>query len=355
MTRVLFRVDAGRQHGLGHLQRCLSLAAALGRSGAPCTFMGPGETSIAERVEAAGFGVNPATADVGTPTDATDVTAVAEHNACGTIVVDSYGISTDYLVRLRSGGRFIVAIDDLAAISFPCQLVINGAAHAPRLHYRTPDPDTVLLRGPQYALLRPEFWTSHPARGTEGLPRVLLAVGGSDPLDVVPQMIETVARLPEHFAVDVIVGPFFHNVRRIEQAAKRARRQVDLYVAPTAVRSMMERASLAVSAAGQTLYELACVGCPTIAVQTAENQRGQLEALAAAGVVYPIAEAAQRARLARLAEAIRALLADRPRRAAMSAAGRALIDGQGALRVAAAITSGFSRTMTGAESSAREH
>ena len=351
MAKVLFRVDAGQEHGLGHLQRCLSLAAALKRDGIGCTFMVLDDPTVAQRIELVGFTVSPATETSGTPPDVAEVVAVAERNACGAIVVDSYSISPDYLAGLRASGRFIAVIDDLASISFPCQLVINGAAHAPRLRYRASDPEMVFLLGPRYVLLRPEFWTHPATRDAEAPPRVLLTAGGSDPLDLVPHMLEVVARLAAIFAVDVIVGPFFHNVSTIEQTAKGVRREVDLHIAPTSVRPIMEHATVAVSAAGQTLYELACVGCPTIAIQTAENQRGQLEALAAAGAVYPVAEAAQPARLA---EAVPALLADRQRREAMSAAGQRLVDGQGALRVAEAITAGLSRGMARSASSIRE-
>lgn len=352
---VLFRVDAGRAHGLGHLQRCLALASALRRDGAACLFMVPDEAGVVPRIEAAGCSAVPPAADPGTPGDAAEVIAAADRHGCGTIVVDSYAASAEYLRGFRVSGRFVVAIDDLAASTFPCQVVINGAAHAPRLRYRASLPDTVFLLGPRYALLRPEFWTSHTRSDGEDPPRVMLAVGGSDPFDVVPGLIETVAPLREEFAVDVIVGPFFHNLDHVERAANQAGRPVELHVAPTSVRPIMERATLAVSAAGQTLYELACVGCPTVAIQMAPNQRPQLNALEAAGVLYSIGGAARPDTLTRLAEAIPALLADRPRRAAMSAAGRRLVDGEGALRVAAAITSGFSQTMTGAGSSAREH
>ena len=49
--RVLFRVDAGSSIGLGHLQRCLSLALALQREGSRCVFLGLPE-AVAESIVA---------------------------------------------------------------------------------------------------------------------------------------------------------------------------------------------------------------------------------------------------------------------------------------------------------------
>ena len=64
MAQVLFRVDAGPRRGLGHLQRCLSLAAALIRRGAGVTVLAPALDDVRRRVEAAGTVI-----DAGGPED----------------------------------------------------------------------------------------------------------------------------------------------------------------------------------------------------------------------------------------------------------------------------------------------
>jgi spore coat polysaccharide biosynthesis predicted glycosyltransferase SpsG len=92
----------------------------------------------------------------------------------------------------------------------------------------------------------------------------------------------------------------------------------------------MRRADLAVSAAGQTLFELAATGAPTLAIAVADNQRPQLEALGAAGVVIPVTAETLAPRLATVAE-------DRAMRQALAERGQALVDGLGADRVAHAI------------------
>lgn len=99
------------------------------------------------------------------------------------------------------------------------------------------------------------------------------------------------------------------------------------------------RADLAVTGAGQTLYELARVGCPAVAVCVASNQEGQLAHLVKAGCARSGGSAGQPEDLPELRQALLAVLPDGEARLAMSEAGPRLVDGQGALRVAREIAS----------------
>jgi spore coat polysaccharide biosynthesis predicted glycosyltransferase SpsG len=87
-----------------------------------------------------------------------------------------------------------------------------------------------------------------------------------------------------------------------------------------------------VVAYGVTALEAACVGLPTICVSPTDGHAVGAVALAEAGCSI---HAGRRGVAEReVARILGTLLADAPARAAMSEAGRALIDGRGATRVA---------------------
>ena len=88
----------------------------------------------------------------------------------------------------------------------------------------------------------------------------------------------------------------------------------------------MSRADLAICAGGTTAWELSFLGVPMLVLALAENQRTNAERLDQAG-------AAIHANIASLADDLRTLLADPPRRAQMSARARALVDRLGTFRV----------------------
>ena len=101
----------------------------------------------------------------------------------------------------------------------------------------------------------------------------------------------------------------------------------------------MEEADLTISAAGQTLYELACVGCPTVAFSVAANQKTHLAMMEDTGVLVSAGDADVDDVVSKSGMSLSTLMADNDKREAMSAAGQKLIDGKGAQRVARKIVS----------------
>ena len=136
-----------------------------------------------------------------------------------------------------------------------------------------------------------------------------------------------------------MIGPFFHNVGAVESVARSASRPICLVHNPDSLYELMLRTDLAITAAGQTLYELACMGCPTIAIKTVANQDGQLTALAEAGFLLAAGDAENGDVITAVGEALMLVLSDPKARVAMATEGKRLVDGKGALRSARRILS----------------
>jgi len=335
--KVLFRVDFGDQVGLGHLRRCLSLATALKAWAVESLFLSnrhgvPGWGGV--------DGIRGETLDGVSSWSGDDVEAtlaMAVRSECRVILVDSHEVGSGYLAALRKAGFFVVARDDLADYSFPCQMVVNGNANARGLPYRSSSGDTRFLLGPEYAVLPPDFWELPPPVARRIPQNVLLILGGGDTGDAMPRLISLLDAMPGDFTVKAVLGPFFNSPDEVRAAAARASRRVEVVPSPNSMRDLMLEADLAVSAAGQTLYELARVGCPTVAVRMAANQEGQLRAFTSAGAVWPGGSMEKNGDLSGVQAGIARLLANPSARTVMSAAGQGLVDGSGARRVAEAI------------------
>lgn len=328
VTTVILRVDGGPAVGLGHLTRCVALSAALAAEGARPLFVLRADPTVEAWLAEHGVAREVLAPALAAADDARVTAAAVGREGAAAVVVDWRGADKEYLSTLVASGPLVVSIDDLAEPVFPSHLVVNGNLFARDLFYRADRSDTRFLLGPDYAMLRPDFWAV-PARPVrDGVERVLVTVGGRNRRGLLPRVLQALDGVPGDFTVVVASGPF------AGATDMRPRRRLEVLAAPAALPAAMREADVAVTGGGQTVYELACVGCPAVVLRSADDQEEHLRAIARAGVALVPADADDVTEVARL---VGALAADRATRARLAAVGRRLVDGQGARRVARAI------------------
>jgi len=322
--KVAFRTHGGARTGFGHVRRCLSLAQALSVRGAECVFVVNDDQGVLETIRALGFTALPV--DERFPGDAA---AAISGLSPGSVVADSYDLSPDDLARLRLIAR-LVAIDDLADRELPADVVVNCAPSAAALRYRSPRGTRFLL-GSAYAMLQPEYAES-PARTVRSTAAgILLTLGGGDPGGLTGRMADLLGKALPEARIDVAIGPLAGMIELPSGGNLVTHRG-----APS-MRALMLDADLAVAAGGQTTYELAATGTPAVILAVADNQVPQSRDLASAGVFLYAGDARVEEVPEKAADLARRLAGDPALRGKMGACGRALVDGRGAERVAAAI------------------
>jgi spore coat polysaccharide biosynthesis predicted glycosyltransferase SpsG len=332
---LLVRPDVGADVGLGHLRRCLTVAEALREQGVASAFLlppGPG----AELARAEGFRVEAATAEPGTTADLGETAALAGSLGAAGVFVDSYAAGEEFLGELVRSTPLVAAFDDRCLHPFPCRLVVNGGLGAEHRPYTSSSGATDFLLGAAYAPLRRAYWNGPPARGEAGaVPRVLVVFGGADLSGHTPAAVAALDGVEGPIRVVAAVGPLAGNLAEVEAAAAGSPHEAEVVHDPPDFTSLVAGADLAISAGGGTLVELVAAGTPAIAVEIAENQRPGIEALLAAGAIEHAGRVDDPGLAVRLQALVQALLADGERRAALTRAGRSLLDGRGALRIAA--------------------
>jgi UDP-2,4-diacetamido-2,4,6-trideoxy-beta-L-altropyranose hydrolase len=325
---VLVFVACSPRVGFGHLRRCLTLAAELAARGARPRFRLRGDARAAELAARAGFEAR-----------VEDAPADAQLDGTQAAVIDDYAASEDEIARARRRARGLLVIDDLADRRLDADLVANGGASADARAYRTGAGCTLLL-GPAYALLRPSFRELPRRTVAAEVRRVLVTLGGSDPRDETAAIVERLRAIVPAAAIDVVIGPMFGDSWR-RLAGTNATR-VTLHHGVDDPAPLMRAADLVIAGGGQTTYELAACGTPTVALCLADNQRLNLAALAAVPTLL-VAESA-----AALDDPVARLCADAALRQRMSDAGQRLADGRGAARTATALLDRAAAARTGA-------
>lgn len=328
--RVVVVTHSGPRVGLGHLRRCLTLGHALRHRNAETTFvLGPDPDGLAT-ARTRGFTVQA----LGNHGRADIVAAIAAFRDVGVIVADSYDLTADDFRALRALAPLVV-IDDIADRQLPADAIWNGGIQGESMDYASrTDKGTRLLLGPRYALLASEY-RGLPARVVcDEVSRVLVTVGGADPVGAMSMLYRAVRRALPAVEVDIALGPY---VAPPEDALVSGP-LVTLHKAPPTLFPLIQRADLAVTAGGQTTYELAASGTPAVVVYNADNQRPQVLEFERRGTLRCGGDVRLGATTAdAVARAIRELAHDARERRTMAGNGAACLDGEGAARTAAAV------------------
>jgi UDP-2,4-diacetamido-2,4,6-trideoxy-beta-L-altropyranose hydrolase len=336
---LLVRADAGPAIGVGHVMRCLALARHWLQAGGQVVFaQNEIGAPLAERLRHEGAELLPIAAVAGSQEDARETVVHAKALGCSWIVADGYAFDAPWQQQIKAAGFRLLLLDDYRhARHYHADVVLNQNASASAELYANRDTDTRLLLGSKYALLRREFTEGHdaPREIAAKATKILVTLGGSDPFDITGTVVAALAQLRGIESVIVVGGgnPRLESIRTAVGAHGEAMRIV---VNAPNMAELMAWADVAVSAAGSTAWELACMGLPAALIVVAENQAGIAAALAREGVSLNLGpHTALDAE--RIVANLRDWLPDQARRKAMSVGGRRLVDGQGAKRVLAVL------------------
>lgn len=331
---AVFACASGPDIGAGHAMRCLTLAQSLETKGWRTRFAVTA-TAIAT-VPTLGLH-DPLT--VAAPGN---VKEIAEGvGRCDLLIVDDYGLDVRFESACRAFAARILVIDDLADRDHDCDMLLDQNLSTTEGAYKNRVPKNCrLLIGTRYALLRPEFARLRPdalaRRRQAHLPqRLLVSFGATDPGNLTETAILAARKANLGLAVDVVLGPGAPHLERIV-ALVGNRGDVHLKVGVTDMASLMAAADLSLGAGGTTAWERCCVGLPGLIATMADNQRANVNALAAAGAVDLLGWHAN-ITVADISAGLTALCGDVGRITAMAEAAAGICDGQGVDRVVAVL------------------
>jgi UDP-2,4-diacetamido-2,4,6-trideoxy-beta-L-altropyranose hydrolase len=338
---VMLRADATAGMGTGHLMRLRALAEGLREGGTEVHLLtATDQPGLLASFRQLGVVIHAVPSIHPDPRDVARLGAAAATIRPSWIVVDGYHFDAGYLEAAARAASVLV-VDDLARLDrYPVAGILNQNAHALLLHYPA-TPETRLLLGTDYVLLRSEFRAlPPPKRELADVRTMLVMAGGADPHRFTELVIEGLGRLgPVAIRVSIVVGPANTRGGEIRRAASALGPDVRVVESATAVRGLMEEADLAISTAGSTVWELAYMGVPALLADAGEAERLLVSGIERLGLFERIGSIGQ-IDASTVADAISQRMTDRAWRATMSERGRSIVDGRGVERVIGATIGG---------------
>jgi spore coat polysaccharide biosynthesis protein SpsF len=267
VTRVVLRCDGSAALGLGHVVRCLAIAAELGRLGAEVSFATRPDAVALTAIARAGFAA-------GGP-DAVDEADVVLFD-----VRD--GTDRDDLDRLRDRGTIVGVLDDGA----DRRLAADAAFYPPVPRVARLDwsgSSCAVRSGWEWVALRRPFAEARPPRPGQGPPRVLVTCGGSDPAALTLRAVRALELLDEPLDPVLLLGGAFAHRAELDALLRSTRRRYELCVDPPEPADVLAAADAAIASFGMTAYELAAVRVPALYLCLTDDHADSARALDRAG------------------------------------------------------------------------
>ena len=326
---ALIRCDGGGRFGYGHVKRMIALARALRDSESlGVLFAVNGTDAALEPIREAGFEA----VRIAASEDAAALTRLARERNPDLLICDMReGASRASLAKLRNDIGLVAIVDDGSDRRFAADLAYYPPVpQAEELDWR--GAATLVRTGWEWAILGSAPKSSAP-RGN-ATPSILIAMGGSDPMNLTRLAAEALPLVKTDFRARFVIGPGVKNGAQLAADIRAFSPGFETIEGANDLSSLYAQSDVAVAAFGVTAYELAASGVPALYLCLTEDHARSAGAFERAGMGQSLGLAANVTAKA-IANAVTSLLADPGRRRDMRAAGLMTLDGSGAGRVAA--------------------
>jgi len=272
-VKVTILTEGGRDTGYGHITRCTSVYQAFEERGIKSQLIVNGDETIEDLLKGKNYKVFNWLDDQQLLFEILDNVNI--------VFIDSYLAEHDIYERISEQVETAVYFDDDLRIDYPKGFVLNGAIFAEELPYPKKEDVTNLL-GTMYTPIRREFWDTPPKLIRREVEMLMVTFGGSDMCNVTPKVQKVLNKTYLYLQKKLIVTRFFANMSEVKKLQDK---NTELIYEPDAIelKEIMQECDIAISAGGQTLYELARVGVPTIGICIAQNQLQNLKGWSKSG------------------------------------------------------------------------
>ena len=185
-------------------------------------------------------------------------------------IIDSYLIDDKIAQEISRIVKNPVFIDDNQRLSYPRGIIINGSVHAMDLNYPK-RPELIYLLGTQFCLIKKEFWERPTRQFNVNIRSIMITFGGNDIRNITPKLVEVLNEKYPNINKKVVIGRNYQNIKEILKAWDKSCELI-YYPNTKKIKTVMLDSDIAITAGGQTTYELASMGVPSITIAIANNQ-----------------------------------------------------------------------------------
>ena len=261
--QVYILTEGGKDYGFGHIARCISICEAFSKWDISSKLIINGDDSVKSIISNVDFEIKNWLNDL------------SFFNSEDIVIIDSYLADYEIYEKISSSCSLAIYFDDNVRMDYPKGIVVNGLINSDKFDYPKSD-DVRYLLGSNFSPLRSDFWYCDKIDINDSIQNVLITTGGNDLRNLTPKLLKFLNNSFSDFNKKIIIADSFENVLEIESLKEDS---CELFYSPNSkeILNIMSGVDLAISTSGQTLYELACLGIPTIAIGVINNQKDNIK------------------------------------------------------------------------------
>lgn len=266
--KVIILTECGKNIGFGHISRCSSLYdEALSRK-LNVKFFIYGDINSVEFLKSK---------------EIVNVNWMDENYLIDNIKYDDYVIVDSYVADIQKyeiisqKSRKSIYIDDNGRLNYPKGIIINPSLDSSHINY-SKLKNSKLLSGSEFVILRQAFIDAKREKISNEIKRVLIVIGGTDIRNIIPKIINGICKTYKDVVFDIVVG----NEEQLQMLRKNSglsNIKIHCNIDDKNMCNIMLNSDLAITAAGQTMYELLATQTPFIPIQIIENQDNNIKSI----------------------------------------------------------------------------
>lgn len=185
------------------------------------------------------------------------------------VINDILNTDKDYIQALKENMIKVVNFEDLGSGAEFADLTINELYDEPIM------PGKNIRWGHKYFFLRDEFAAAKAHKFKAKVDSLLITFGGTDQNNLTKKTLSTIldfCRL-KHIKIYVVTGPgYVHKEDLMSYLATVDSKNIEFTYATGVMSAIMEKAQIAISSNGRTVYELAHMNIPSIIISQHERE-----------------------------------------------------------------------------------
>jgi len=254
--KVKIFTEGGKDIGMGHISRCSSLYDEISSRGIAVDFIVFGDVSDVSFL--AGIQIkNENWLD--------KEYLIRNISKEDYVIIDSYKADKELYDIIDLNSKKALYIDDIGRLDYPGGFILNPSLDSSHINY-SETAISHLLTGPKFVILRRPFIGSKRKFVRKRIERVLITMGGSDIRGLTPLIISKVCSERLDLFFDVIISSEESQFKK-GYDVNNININIHTNVNADEMMKLMIKADIAITAAGQTIYELLATQTPFIPIQ----------------------------------------------------------------------------------------